>query len=177
MKIGGYYINLSGSSIPVYDSLGTTQIGAISNNECFIYGVPGSSTGWEGFGFPVTFLDASHNMVSGGIANIPSNIGDFTKYASNGSSWASTSTMVRKVNVASSLYNPNGSLIGSIPAGSYVSLDPENVCGVSNNDYISIKSYTINGTTTSLGTSNAFIDLVPNSNNWISVHNIILRKA
>lgn len=176
MPNGNWYINLSGVTITVYDSEGKNEVGKITNNECFISGNPSASTGWDGWGQPVVFLDAAHNLVCGGVAGLPNNIGKFTEYASNGSSWTATSSLVRKVQYATNIYSNKGAYICSVPAGSYVSLDSDNVCGQTNNNYISIKSYTINGNTTT-ASPNAFIDLIPNSNSWISVKNILLRKA
>lgn len=176
MPKGIWCVNLSGAAITVYDSEGRNEEGKITNNECFISGNPGASTGWDGWGQPVVFLNAAHTIVCGGVNGLPNNIGKFTEYASNGSSWVATSSLVRKVQYATNIYSNIGNFICSVPAGSYVSLDPESVCGQSNNKYISIKAYTINGNTTTVS-PNAFIDLIPNDNSWISVKNILLRKA
>ena len=107
----GWMINLTGASIPVY-SVGnggpsTTQIGNLTKNECFVDGTI-SENPWEGDGMAVVFLNSSHAMTFGLIADYNSKLVDFTDYASNGTSWVSVNTLERKVQYATVAYYANG---------------------------------------------------------------------
>ena len=96
----GWMINLSGKSIPVYSVAGggpsTTKIGNLTKNECFVEGTF-SANPWEGDDAPVFFLNSSHQMTFGLLADYENNLVDFTAYASNGTSWVSVNTLERKV--------------------------------------------------------------------------------
>lgn len=179
MATYGWMINLSGAAIPVY-SVGaggpsTTQVGTLTKNECFVDGTI-SENPWEGDGRPVVFLNSSHSMTFGLLANDPKNLVDFTAYASNGTSWVAVNTLERKVAYATVAYYADGSKCCDLPAGSQVWLTQNGTAGQKNSNYIAVtkvktaagKEYKFSG--------NGFVDLTYN-NRWVNVGSILLRKA
>lgn len=139
----GWMINLTGASIPVY-SVGnggpsTTQIGNLTKNECFVDGTI-SENPWEGDGMAVVFLNSSHAMTFGLIADYNSKLVDFTDYASNGTSWVSVNTLERKVQYATVAYYANGSKCCDLPAGSRVWLTQNGTAGQTHPNYIAVTS-------------------------------------
>ncbi len=72
----------------------------------------------EGDGAPVFFLNSSHQMTFGLLADYENNLVDFTAYASNGTSWVSVNTLKRKVQYATVAYYADGSKCCDLPAGS-----------------------------------------------------------
>ncbi len=180
MATGGWMINLSGKKIPVYNSTpngscGTTKLGDILANECFVQGTtPG--TGWEGNDNPVIILDLNHAMTFGVYSGEYSNLVDFAAYASNGTSWVAVDTLKRKVQYATRAYYANNDFCCELPAGSYVWLTTNCTCGENNNNYCAVtkvqtaagKEYNFSG--------NGFVDLTYGGR-WVSVGKILLRKA
>lgn len=63
MALRGWQINLSGSTIPVYeiDVVKGKKIGNLTVNECFANGQAFGS-GYEGWGDPVVFLNSSRKF-------------------------------------------------------------------------------------------------------------------
>lgn len=175
----GWMINLTGASIPVY-SVGnggpsTTQIGNLTKNECFVDGTI-SENPWEGDGMAVVFLNSSHAMTFGLIADYNSKLVDFTDYASNGTSWVSVNTLERKVQYATVAYYANGSKCCDLPAGSRVWLTQNGTAGQTHPNYIAVTSVeTASGKKYNFS-GNGFIDLTYN-NRWVNVGSILLRKA
>ena len=177
--MSSWMINLSGKSIPVYSIKGggpsTTKIGNLTKNECFVDGTI-SANPWEGDGSPVIFLNSSHQMTFGLITDYENNLVDFTKYASNGSSWVSVTTLERKVTYATVAYYADGSKCCDLPAGSKVWLSSSGTAGDKNPNYIAVtKVQTASGKSYNF-TGNGFVDLT-NGNRWINVGSILLRKA
>lgn len=179
MNYNGWMINLSGSSVPVYEqdvSL-KKKIATITKNECFTEWHP-NDTNWEGGGRPVFLLNSSHNYTYGMIDYSLNNFGDFCDYASDGSSWIKVSTTKRKLVSETKLYYKDGHLACSLPKGTYVWIDPECTSGYSHPNYISVtKVQTPAGVVYNFSDSSGFIDLIPTSNTWLNVGSIILRKA
>ncbi len=179
MASNGWMINLSGKSVPVY-SVGkggpsATQIGTITKNECFVDGRM-SDNPWEGDGAPVVFLNSSHSLTFGLIADDTKNLVDFTAYASNGSSWVAVNSLERKVQYDTVAYYADGSKCCDLPAGSRVWLTPNGTAGQNHSNYIAVASVkTASGKTYSFK-GNGFIDLTYN-NRWVNVGSILLRKA
>ena len=177
MSIKGWMINLSGKSIPVYltDVLPEKRIGTLTKNECFADDLP-IDVGYEGWGTPVTFLNASQEMDFGMIESEIENLVDFCDYASTGTSWVSVNTLKRKVQYATVAYYSDGSKCCSFPAGSYVWLDPDCTHGQNNPNYISVtKVQTAAGKTYEFD-ENGFIGLTYGGR-WVNVGSILLRKA
>lgn len=180
MSVSGWMVNLSGAKIPVYKmnsngSCSSTRIGYITPNECFVEGtVPG--TAWEGIDNPVVILNSSHAMTMGVYSGSYSNLVDFAKYASNGSSWVSVSTLKRKVQYATVAYYADGSKCCDLPAGSYVWLTNGCVRGSSNKNYCAVtKVQTSSGKAYSFD-GGGFVDLTYGGR-WVNVGSILLRKC
>lgn len=180
MAVSGWMVNLSGKKISVYKmndngSCSTTRLGYITANECFVEGtVPG--TGWEGVDTPVVILNSSHIMTMGVYSGYYSNLVDFAKYASNGSSWVSVSTLKRKVQYATVAYYADGSKCCDLAAGSYVWLTNDCTRGLNNMNYCAVtKVQTASGTTYNFS-GNGFVDLTYGGR-WVNVGSILLRKA
>lgn len=176
----GWMINLTGHSIPVYDSLSNgavdknNQLGEITKNECFAEGST-FGAGWEGVDMPVVILDANHQITFGVIDDYAGNLVDFSEYASNGTSWVSVNTLERKVQYATVAYYADGSKCCDLAAGSRVWLTSECTRGQTNPNYVAVtavetaagKKYNFSG--------NGFIDLTY-GNRWVNVGSILLRK-
>lgn len=175
----GWMINLSGKTLPVYSVEGggpsTTQIGKINVNECFVDGSI-SANPWEGDGDPVVFLNSSHAMVFGLLADYESNLVDFTSYASNGTSWVSVNTLERKVQYDTVAYYADGCKCCDLPAGSKVWLTQNGTAGQSNPNYIAVTSVETAAGKRYNFSGNGFIDLT-HGNRWVTVGSILLRKA
>jgi len=176
MAIYGWEINLSGTSKSVY-SVGAKKgkkTGTITANECFAEGTA-FGAGWEGWGNPVIFLNASHSIVQGAVENTDGFV-NFSEYASNGKTWEKVNTLKRKVVSDTVAYYADGSQFKRLPAGSYVWLSKSCTRGQKNPNFIAVtkimpkndKEYSFKG--------NGFINLVP-SGKWLNVASIILRKA
>ena len=175
----GWMINLSGKSIPVYSVGGggpsTTKIGNLTKNECFVDGTI-SENPWEGDGAPVVFLNSSHQMTFGLIADYENNLVDFTDYASNGTSWVSVNTLERKVQYATVAYYADGSKCCDLPVGSKVWFTSNGTAGATYPNYIAVTSVeTASGKKYNFS-GNGFIDLTYD-NRWVNVGSILLRKA
>lgn len=180
MATGGWMINLSGKKIPVYNSTlngscGTTKLGDILANECFVQGTnPG--TGWEGNDNPVIILDLNHAMTFGVYSGNYSNLVDFADYASNGTSWVAVNTLQRKVQYATRAYYANGDFCCDLAADSYVWLTENCTRGDSNMNYCAVtKVQTAAGKVYNFS-GNGFVDLTYGGR-WVSVNNILLRKV
>lgn len=176
--MGSWKVNLSGSALPIYSVSGsgpsTTQIGTLTKNECFVDGSI-SSNPWEGDGAPVIFLNSSHVMTFGLLANYVNNLVDFTAYASNGTSWVAVNTLERKVAYATYAYDKSGKQVGAVPAGYRVWLTSSGTAGDSNHNYIAVSKITDSSGNVVLSGAE-FIDLTY-GNRWINVGSILLRKA
>ncbi len=178
MRKNRWYINLSGTTIPVYGGSNDfiqrgEQIGTISNNECFVYGGD-YYTGWEGWGTPVHFINANHQMEMGAVDSLPANIVFFGDYASNGSSWIAQSALLRKVAYATQFYDSYGVPGDALPAGSYVTLDSTCVRGATHPNFIAVSGYRVAGKDYTY--QDGFIDLTAN-NHWLNPASIVIRKS
>lgn len=182
----GWNINLTGNAIPVYGinstNLGShgSQIGRITPNECFAGGEVINGGGWEGWGAPVCFKNASGSFVRGvvdesSIAN-DNQIGTFTQYASNGSSWLRTSSLKRYVQYATVAYYADGSKFRDLPAGSYVWLTSRGTKGATYEHYIAVTAVQPKGGSKLSFSGNGFIDLTYGGH-WLNVGSILLRQA
>lgn len=178
MAIHGWMINLS-DEIPVYSMLfggvaGSTQIGKILKNECFVEGT-NIGAGWEGENDPVYFLNPQYVMTYGAILNW-GNFVDFSAYASNGSSWEKVNTYERKVEYKTRAYYANGDFCCDLPTGSRVWLTQNCSRGDEKKNFVAVtdvetdtgKKYHFQG--------NGFIDLTYD-NRYVTVGSILLRKA
>lgn len=175
----GWMINLSGASVPVYSVAGggpsTTKIGTITQNESFVEGSI-SANPWEGSGDPVLFLASNHKMTFGLLSSTPKNLVDFTKYASNGTSWVAVNTLERKVQYETTLYDSLGNELYPLPAGSHVWLTSNGTAGEDNPNFIAVKSVQRPSNAKYTFPGNGFIDLTCNSR-WVNVGSILLRKV
>mgnify|MGYP003190281375 FL=1 len=117
----------------------TTKIGNLTKNECFVEGTF-SANPWEGDDAPVFFLNSSHQMTFGLLADYENNLVDFTAYASNGTSWVSVNTLERKVQYATVAYYADGSKCCNLPAGSKVWLTSNGTAGATHSNYIAVTS-------------------------------------
>lgn len=174
----GWMVNLSGESLPVYSVGGggpsTTKIGNITKNECFVDGTI-SQNPWEGDGMAVVILNSSHAMTFGLLASYKNNLVDFSRYASNGTSWVSVSTLERKVEYATAAYYGDGSKCCDLPAGSRVWLNQNGTAGQNNPNYIAVTSVqTASGKKYNFS-GNGFVDLTYGGR-WVNVGSILLRK-
>jgi len=179
MAVGGWRINLSGENIPVYEevygSTGSNQVGTIQKNECFAEGTVMGSTGYEGDGVPVEFINADHEMTWGACEEY-FDYGDFADYASNGASWEEVDTLERVVKYTTYAYYADGSRCCKLVAGSRVWLTRNCTKGASKPNYVAVtavetaagKKYNFSG--------NGFVDLIYGGK-WLRPNNILLRKA
>lgn len=176
MALRGWQINLSGSTIPVYemDVVKGKKIGNLTVNECFANGQAFGS-GYEGWGDPVVFLNSSHVMTYGAI-DYNQNYVDFAKYASNGTSWVAVNTLKRKVQYETRAYYADGSTCCTLPAGSYVWLTKNCTRGNNNPNYVAVTKVEVKGGKTYEFTGNGFVDLTYGGR-WVNVGSILLRKA
>ncbi len=180
MANDGWMINL-GDAVAVYSMKGNgastgNQIGKITKNECFAHGA-NIGAGWEGVDYPVWFLNAQH---VGTIGVVPNDVYidsvDFSKYASNGTSWVKVDTLERKVQYATNAYYSNGDWLCELLPGSRVWLTQNGTHGATNYNYIAVtKVQTAEGTTYNFQ-GNGFVDLVAETN-WLNVGSILLRKV
>ena len=173
----GWMINLSGTSIPVYDqgTIPVTRIGTLTPNECFADGAS-FGAGWEGWGMPVFFLNSAHENTFGMTDN-NFNCVDFADYASDGTSWVSVNTLKRKVQYPTVAYYSNGSKCCDLAAGSYVWLTENCTRGRSNPNYVAVtKVQTATGSIHTFSNGNGFVDLT-HGGRWVNVGSILLRKA
>ncbi|MCM1056088.1 MAG: hypothetical protein NC517_00550 [Firmicutes bacterium] len=176
----GWMINLTGKTLPVYSENGSigpskTQIGKITKNECFVDGNV-SENPWEGDGKPVIFLNTSHTMTWGLLANSESNLVNFSDYASDGTSWVSVNTLERKVQYATEAYYADGCFFCALPAGSRVWLTKNCGAGENQMNYIAVTSVQPAGDKKYTFAGNGFIDLTYDSR-WVNVGSILLRKV
>lgn len=175
----GWMINLSGESIPVYSVGGggpsTTKIGNITKNECFVDGTI-SENPWEGDGMPVVFLNSSHAMTFGLLADYKNNLVDFTNYASNGTSWVSVNTLERKVQYTTVAYYANGSKCCDLAAGSRVWLTRNGTAGQTHPNYIAVTSVQTTAGKKYDFSGNGFIDLTYGGR-FVNIGSILLRKV
>lgn len=179
MANDGWMINL-GDAVTVYSMKGNgastgNKIGKITKNECFAYGA-NIGAGWEGVDYPVWFLNAQH---VGTIGVVPNDVYidsvDFSKYASNGTSWVKVDTLERKVQYATNAYYSNGDWLCELLPGSRVWLTRNGTHGQENYHYIAVtKVQEANGDVHEFD-GNGFIDLV--AGNWLNVGSILLRKV
>lgn len=181
MARGGWEINLTGEEIPVYDGNGDfmskgKQIGKLTPNECFADGR--TTYGWEGYGSPVYFLDASKVLTYGIIDEVPGTglLADFANYASNGTSWEQVDTLERKVQYATAAYYADGSKCCDLPAGSYVWVTQNCTHGHYFPNYIAVTKVQTKAGKTYEFDGNGFIDLTYGGR-WLNVGSILLRKA
>ena len=176
----GLMINLTGKTIPVYSALdngaaSTTQLGKITNNECFIEG-SAFGAGWEGVDEPVIFINSNHTPTHGVMKAVSGTLADFAKYASNGSSWVSVNTLERKVQYATAAYYADGQKRCDLPAGSRVWLTQSCTRGQNNENYIAVTAVQPAGGNKITFSGNGFIDLTY-GNRWVNVGSILLRKV
>ena len=178
MAANGWRINLSGQDIPVYDevygSTGTTKVGTIQKNECYAEGwVPG--TGYEGDGFPVSFVNADHVMTYGACEDYI-DYGDFADYASNGSSWEAVDTLERVVKYPTYAYYADGGRCCKLEAGSRVWLTSNCTKGATKPNYVAVTKVQTKAGKTYTFSGNGFVDLIYGGK-WLRPSNILLRKA
>lgn len=175
----GWMINLSGESIPVYSVGGggpsTTKIGNITKNECFVDGTI-SENPWEGDGMPVVFLNSSHAMTFGLLADYKSNLVDFTNYASNGTSWVSVNTLERKVQYTTVAYYADGNKCCDLATGSRVWLTRNGTAGQTYPNYIAVTSVQTAAGKKYNFSGNGFIDLTYGGR-FVNSGSILLRKV
>ncbi|MDE6742513.1 MAG: hypothetical protein K2J95_01380 [Lachnospiraceae bacterium] len=175
-----WMINLSGNALPVYSEgycgPSETQIGTITKNECFLnVNTTDTVNPWEGDGEPVFFLNSSHQMKDGFLADSVNNLVKFTNYASNGTSWVSVNTLERKVQYETATYDSEAKFKFTLPAGSRVWISSSGTAGEQYRNFIAV-THVQRGSEGTKEEFNGFVDLTY-GNRWINVGSILLRKV